>query len=95
MSRSFSRNKFLPCTSNTLLLGSVDFDTEISVRQAAREQSIGTDTSAAYIVYITVFYVTLKHSSTRIAFMFKFQWSRYSFDGSFKIHSISKEPPFS
>ena len=42
MSRSFSRNKFLPCTSNTLLLGSVDFDTEISVRQAAREQSIGT-----------------------------------------------------
>ena len=39
---SFSRNQFLPCTSNTLLLGSVDFDTEISVRQAAREQSIGT-----------------------------------------------------
>ena len=39
---SFSRNQFLPCTSNTLLLGSVDFDTEISVRHAAREQSIGT-----------------------------------------------------
>jgi hypothetical protein len=34
---SFSRNQFLRCTSNILLLGSVDFDTEISVRQAARK----------------------------------------------------------
>jgi hypothetical protein len=38
---SFSRNQFLPCTSNTLLLGSVDLDTEISVRQAARELDKG------------------------------------------------------
>jgi hypothetical protein len=38
---SFSRNQFLPCTSNTLLLDSVDLDTEISVRQAARELDKG------------------------------------------------------
>ena len=42
LNESFSRNQFPRCTSNILLLGSVDFDTEISVRQAARKQSIGT-----------------------------------------------------